>query len=138
MTFLGWLAGSTIARFISRVDHWVAFALLAFVGARMLRSGFNSQKEENCPDPSHGGSLMMICIATSIDAMAVGLSMAMLEVNLLLSCLIIGIVTLGLSLFGLLAGCRLGDKFGKRMELVGGLILIGIGMRILYSHLFIG
>lgn len=136
MTFLGWLAGSTVASLIASVDHWVALFLLGFVGIRMIRSGLDPNTECHKDDPSRGGTLLMICIATSIDAMAVGLSMAMLEVNILFSSLVIGVITLGLSLFGLLAGKRLGERFGKRMEVLGGFLLNGIGLRILFSHLF--
>lgn len=136
MTFLGWLAGSTVANYIAAFDHWIAFGLLSFVGVRMIRSGVQSEPELNKADPSRGGVLMMICIATSIDAMAVGLSLAMINTEIFGPSLTIGIVTLGLSLFGLLAGNRLGVKFGKRMEVLGGLILVGIGLRILMTHLF--
>lgn len=136
MTFLGWLAGSTIANFISTWDHWIALVLLSFVGTRMVMSGINPKSEVQKNDPSRGGTLMIICIATSIDAMAVGLSMAMLGSEILRPSLVIGIVTLGLSLFGLLAGAKLGERFGKRMEVLGGLILNGIGLRILLTHLF--
>jgi len=136
MTFLGWLAGSTVASLIASVDHWVALFLLGFVGIRMIRSGLDPNTESHKDDPSRGGTLLMVCIATSIDAMAVGLSMAMLEVNILFSSLLIGVITLGLSLFGLLAGKRLGECFGKRMEVLGGFLLNGIGLRILFSHLF--
>ncbi len=135
MTFLGWLAGSSIASLISQVDHWVALALLAFVGLRMVKSGLSCEEEECQPDPSRGGTLLMLCIATSIDAMAVGLGLAMLEVDILSASLIIGVVTLGLSLFGLLAGDQLGSRFGKHMEVLGGILLCGIGVRILISHL---
>jgi len=136
MTFLGWLAGSTIANFIQSVDHWIALGLLAFVGIRMIISGFNPESEVEKADPSHGGTLVMICIATSIDAMAVGLGMAMLDAKILVPSLVIGLITFGLSLFGLLAGYRLGEKFGKKMEIIGGIILVAIGLRILFTHLF--
>lgn len=136
MTLLGWLAGSTIAHLISRVDHWVALALLAFVGLRMVKSGLSSEEEARQPDPSRGSTLMMLCVATSIDAMAVGLGLSMLQVDILSASLLIGVVTLGLSLFGLLVGDRLGNRFGKYMEVAGGLLLCGIGIRIVISHLF--
>lgn len=136
MTFLGWLAGSTIATLISAFDHWIALGLLAFVGIRMIRSGLQDGEEIQKSDPSRGSTLIVICIATSIDAMAVGLSLAMLNVEILSPSLIVGVVTLILSLVGLLAGNQLGKKFGKRMEVLGGLILNGIGIRILLTHLF--
>lgn len=135
MTFLGWLAGSTIAAHIASFDHWIALVLLAFVGARMVYSGLHPEQENAHADPSRGGTLVMVSIATSIDAMAVGLGMAMLEVNILAASLIIAVVTLCLSLFGLLAGDRLGRRFGPRMEVLGGLILCLIGVRIVITHL---
>ncbi len=135
MPILGWLAGNTIAAFISSLDHWVAFGLLAFVGGRMIRSGLDHASESYPCDPSRGGTLVMLAVATSIDALAIGLSLAMLKVHILYPSVVIGVVTLGLSLVGLLIGHRLGVAFGKRMELLGGLILIGIGLRILVTHL---
>ena len=136
MTFLGWLAGSTVADMIAAFDHWIALGLLAVVGTRMIQSGLSGETEAARNDPSRGGTLMMVCIATSIDAMAVGLSMAMLKTSILPPTLVIGVVTLGLSLFGLKAGKSLGQHFGKKMEILGGLILNGIGIRILVTHLF--
>jgi putative Mn2+ efflux pump MntP len=135
MTFLGWLAGSSVAHLIASVDHWVVMVLLAFVGARMIRSGLDPEEKKLWRDPSRGGSLLVICIATSIDAMAVGLSLAMLKTEVINPCLVIGVITLCLSLVGLLAGNQLGERFGKRMEIIGGLILNGIGVRILLAHL---
>ncbi len=138
MTLLGWLAGSTIALFISGIDHWIALALLAYVGVNMIRSGLDKDGESYCSDPSRGRTLLMLCVATSLDAMAVGLSFALIHAQVLVPSLVIGVVTSGLSLFGLLAGCRLGEVFGKRMEILGGLLLIGIGLRIVFTHLFPG
>ncbi len=135
MPILGWLAGSTIASLISRFDHWVAMGLLTFVGARMIRSGLDSESETYRSDPSRGGTLVMLSVATSIDAFAIGLSLAMLQVNILYPSVVIGVVTAGLSLTGLLIGHKLGARFGKRMEILGGVILIGIGLRVLITHL---
>ncbi len=136
MTFLGWLAGSTVASLIAGIDHWVAMALLAWVGVRMILQGLSQEEQPGCPDPSRGGTLMMLCIATSLDAMAVGLGLAMINVDILSASLSIGFITLGLSLLGLLLGSRLGRRFGRRMEVVGGIILNLIGLRILLTHLF--
>jgi putative Mn2+ efflux pump MntP len=137
MTLLGWLLGSSVANLIANFDHWVAFALLAGVGGRMSKEGFARGGEESCParDPSRGRTLMVLCVATSIDAMAVGLSMAMIDANVVFASIVIAVITLGLSLVGLLAGGGLGERFGKRMEVLGGLLLVGIGVRILVSHL---
>lgn len=135
MTLLGWLAGSTIAQYIEAVDHWVALALLVYVGTNMVRSGWKGEKEHCAADPTRGRTLVMLCVACSIDALAVGLSLAMLEVNILSASLVIAIVALAFSLVGLLSGHRLGLTFGKSMEILGGVILNAIGLRILLSHL---
>jgi len=136
MTLLGWLAGTTIARLISAVDHWVALGLLAFVGVRMIRSGFDAENNPVKSDPSHGITLVILSLAVSIDAMAVGLGMAMLDTPIVAPSIIIAAVSLGFSLLGLRLGNRLGIKFGKRMEILGGALLIAIGLRILFTHLF--
>jgi putative Mn2+ efflux pump MntP len=138
MPALGWLVGSAVERLIAPFDHWIALGLLAFVGARMIRSGLSSDEESHPTDPSRGGTLVMLSIATSIDAFAVGLSLAVLGGPIVYPAVVIGVVTGGLSLAGLLAGNRLGKTFGKRMEIVGGVILIAIGIRIVVSHLFPG
>jgi putative Mn2+ efflux pump MntP len=135
MTFLGWLAGSTIANLIRSYDHWIALGLLAWVGIRMIKSGLEPDPDCRCEDITRGRTLVVLCVATSIDALAVGLSLAMLEVNILSASMIIGVVTLAISLIGGFAGHLLGSKFGQRMEMLGGIILIGIGLRIVYTHL---
>lgn len=137
MTLLGWLAGSTIAGLINNFDHWIALALLAYVGIGMIRSGLKKDEESYLADPSRGRTLMVLCVATSIDALAVGLSMAMIDTPVLIPSIVIAVVTSVLSVIGLFAGKRLGDLFGKRMEILGGLILLGIGVRIVVSHLLV-
>jgi putative Mn2+ efflux pump MntP len=135
MTLLGWLVGATIAGLISSIDHWVALVMLAYVGVNMIRSGLDKKGDCYQSNPSKGKTLMVLCVATSLDAMAVGLGMAMIQAPVLLPSLIIGVVTSSLSIFGLLAGTRLGETFGRRMEILGGLILIGIGLRIVFTHI---
>ncbi len=135
MTFVGWVAGSTISAWISNLDHWVAFILLTVVGVNMIRSGFNHEMDSYQKNPSKGGMMVILCVATSIDALAVGLSLGIVKTPIVLSALTIGIITFGLSLWGLKIGHSLGEKFGKRMELLGGFLLIGIGLRVLISHL---
>jgi putative Mn2+ efflux pump MntP len=136
MPILGWLIGSRIAALIAPVDHWIALGLLAFIGIRMIRSGLDPDGAGHLTDPSHGMTLIMLSVAVSIDAFAVGLSLAMLNVNIIYPAVIIGVVTSVLSLIGLLAGHRLGKQFGRSMEVLGGLILIGIGLRVVITHLF--
>jgi putative Mn2+ efflux pump MntP len=136
MTFLGWLGGVTIVSFISAVDHWIAFILLLFVGMRMIRSGLHPEEQTYSRDPSKGGLMVLLSLATSMDALAVGLSMAVLGSPVIIPALVIGLVTFAISLLGIFSGHRLGMEFGKRMEFVGGVILILIGTRILWTHLF--
>ncbi len=135
MPILGWLAGSSIARYIANFDHWIAFALLAYIGSHMVRSGVKPEAKAFPSDPSRGKLLITLAIATSIDALAVGLSMAMLNVNIILPSIVIGVVASVLSVAGLFIGNKLGEKFGKTMEIIGGLTLIGIGVRVLIEHL---
>lgn len=136
MPVLGWLVGSTIERWIAPIDHWIAFGLLAFVGVRMIRSGLDREGESHATDPSRGATLVMLSVATSIDAFAVGLSLAVLKVGIIHPAIMIGLVAGGMSLLGLALGNRLGKALGKRMEVIGGLILIAIGARVLIEHLF--
>jgi len=135
MTFLGWLAGTQIANWIAGFDHWIAFGLLAFVGIRMIKSGINSNEESHPVDPSRGMTLVMLSVATSLDALAVGLSLAFLDSNILIASLVIGVVSVILSLVGTVFGGTLGSHLGKRMEIIGGILLIGIGLRIVITHL---
>jgi len=136
MTALGWLAGDTIAKYVSVFDHWIAMALLGYVGIHLIRSGWSKDSKAFDQDPSTGKTLVILSFATSIDAFAVGLTIALLGVPILLSVVMIGLVALLLSAIGLFAGIRLGETFGKRMEILGGLILLGIGLRVVITHLF--
>ena len=135
MPVVGWLAGATIERYISAYDHWIAFGLLAFVGGRMVWSGFHPQAESQKSDPSRGITLVLLSIAVSIDALAVGLSLGVIGVTIWLPAVVIGIVTGLVSWLGLRLGNILGEKFGQRMEIVGGIILVLLGVRILLAHL---
>lgn len=136
MPILGWFAGMTVVKWINAFDHWVAFGLLAFVGGRMILAGFNHEQEANRNDPSRGWNLVILSVAVSIDALAIGLSLAMVHVDIWYPAVVIGIVTSLISLLGLNLGGRLSARFGKRMEVIGGLVLVLIGVRILISHLF--
>jgi len=135
MPILGWFAGTTIVGYIAAYDHWIAFGLLAFVGGRMIWAGFHPDKEGKKNDPSRGWSLVLLSIAVSIDALAVGLSLAIVGVTIWVPAVVIGIVTGLVSWLGLRLGNKLGERFGKRMETAGGIILILLGIRILLSHL---
>ncbi len=135
MPIIGWFAGTTIAPLIAAFDHWVAFALLAFVGIRMICSGLRPETETHESDPTRGFTLVLLSVATSIDAFAVGLSLAMLGVAIWYPVVVIGVVTAFLSLLGCRLGNRLGLRFGKVMEIIGGGVLILIGIRVVLSHL---
>jgi manganese efflux pump family protein len=135
MPVMGWYLGSTVAPLIAHVDHWIAFGLLAFVGGRMVRSGLSRDEGSVPADPSRGLTLVALSVATSIDALAIGLSLAMLGVKIWYPSVVIGLVTAGLSLLGLRVGTRFGTRFGMRMEIAGGVILVAIGGRLLISHL---
>lgn len=137
MPIIGWFAGKTIAPFIAAFDHWVAFALLVFVGGRMIRSGMSPEAEIHESDPTRGFTLVLLSVATSIDALAVGLSLAMLGVTIWHPVVVIGAVTAFLSLLGCRLGNRLGFRFGKIMEIIGGGVLILIGIRVVITHLLL-
>jgi putative Mn2+ efflux pump MntP len=136
MPLLGWLAGATIAPWVSEFDHWLAFLLLAFVAVRMIRSGRKGEAPNASCDPTRGSTLVMLSLATSIDALAVGFSLAMLSTPILVPSLVIGGVTFLLSFAAARLGGRLSLRFGSRMEILGGLVLWFIGFRILLAHLF--
>lgn len=136
MPVIGWLAGSGLRGYIAGVDHWLAFGLLSLIGVKMIiESG--KMKSEGKPACSPGLYLLfMLSIATSIDALAVGLSLSFLNVPIVTPSLAIGVVTFALSLAGFMVGGRLGHFFENKIEIAGGLTLIGIGVKILIEHLF--
>ncbi len=138
MTLLGWLGGSLIAKWIVQIDHWIIFGLLGWVGAHMIVSSFSKGEQIKRSDPSRGWSLILLSVATSLDALALGIGMAFLPIQIGWASLLIAGVSFLLSTVGGLTGCSLGMKFGRRMELLGGILLIGIGIRILTSHLLTG
>ncbi len=141
MPLIGYYLGIQFIGFISSWDHWLAFGLLALIGANMIRESF--QNEEDTQAHQHHKSdlnpkdMFIAAVATSIDALAVGVSFATMEnVNIWLNVAVIGVVTLLLSVVGVKAGNFVGKKMASKAELVGGLILIGIGIKILVEHLF--
>ena len=135
MPIVGWYAGSTIVSFISSFAHWIAFSLLAYVGIGMIREGLNKKEKTVRANPSKGFNLIFLSVATSVDALAVGLSLAMIRVDVWYPSVVIGVITALLSLVGIRLGNRLGKSFGKRMEVAGGILLILIGLRILIPAL---
>lgn len=136
MPVLGWFLGSTVLNLIQRWDHWIAFLLLAFVGGKMLREGLDPETEEvNASDLLGFASLIMFTIAVSIDALAVGLSFSLQELSIWVPSLYMGVGTLIFTFVGLNIGNRTGQRFGKRAQIAGGLVLILIGLRIVITHL---
>ena len=135
MPFLGWLGGSQVQKYIRSADHWVAFGLLFILGARMIIESFRTGKKEQSPRPMMFSTLIMIAIATSIDALVVGITLAFADYNIYLAIAIIGAVTFLVSMIGMLLGKNVNEKFGRKAEIAGGLILIGIGIKILIEHL---
>ena len=136
MPVLGWLAGQSLAEYINKWDHWVAFALLTAIGGKMLWEARFPKKPGNCSDPTRGLMLITLSVATSIDALAVGLSMAFLGISIWVPSVVIGAVAAAMTMIGMRFGSRFGRKSGHWAQLLGGVVLIGIGIRILISHLF--
>jgi len=136
MPIVGWLGGVTIAAYIDSYDHWIAFAVLLYVGGKMIHESFRGE-EDPAPgqDPTRGVTLIMLSVATSIDALAVGLSLAVMKTPILYPSAVIGIVAFVMTAVGMLFGERLGKMFGRRVEALGGLILVGIGLKILWDGL---
>lgn len=136
MPVAGWLLGSAFAEFIGGIDHWIAFLLLAGIGSRMIYEAAAGHEDEKRPALSLR-VLLLLAVATSIDALAVGIGLRLADpaTPILATGLLIGVVTFGLSLAGGLLGSQLGERFGRTMEAVGGVVLIGIGLRILVTHL---
>ena len=134
MPIVGWLAGRAMQHWISAFDHWVAFGLLAFIGGKMIWESFGGPHREDRGDPTRGWMLVTLATATSIDALAVGLSLAFLKVSIWMPSVVIGIVTAGMTAVGMSFGSRLGARFERWAERAGGLVLVAIGLRILLSH----
>ena len=133
MPLLGWILGVQFQGIISAVDHWVAFALLGAIGVNMVRE---SREEGECVDASFGPRAMLpMAVATSIDALAVGVTFAFLKVDILPAVVFIGVTTFILSAVGVGVGAAFGARLGSRAELAGGLILILMGSKILLEHL---
>jgi putative Mn2+ efflux pump MntP len=135
LPILGWWLGSIIEPIIAPYDHWVAFLLLLFVAFRMLKSENDKSMNEGLNDPTHGWMLVILSTATSIDALAVGLGLAMLNVSIWFPSLVIFTITMLASLAGVKIGSQLEGKFGRKLHYLGAAILILIGVRIVASHL---
>jgi len=136
MPMIGWVAGSALIGYVSAFDHWIAFGLLAFVGVHMIRGAIQDDaKKDFLKDPTIGWGLVLLSVATSIDALGIGLSLGMLGYKILLPALVIGVTAAAFTTAGMLLGRRIGTLWGKRVEVVGGVILIAIGINIVVTHL---
>ena len=134
MPLLGWLLGSRFSRYIERFAHWIAFILLALIGANMIREAV-SGKEEDVDSSLKFGEMFLMAVATSIDALAVGVSFAFLNVSIVPAVTCIGVITFVISAIGVKIGSIFGARYKARAEIAGGVILIIIGLRILLQHL---
>jgi putative Mn2+ efflux pump MntP len=134
MPLLGYLAGSRFSGYIEKIDHWIAFVLLVLIGANMIREALSEEEEEENESLAFL-EMLMLAIATSIDALAVGVTFAFLRVQILTAVLLIGVTTFVISVAGVKIGNVFGLRYKKKAEIVGGVILIGIGTRILLQHL---
>jgi len=137
MPLVGYFLGSQFQQFIESVDHWIAFGLLALIGANMIREAVWGDKDDDIPENGSLGfkTMFLLAVATSIDALAVGVSFACIQVKLWSSVLVIGITTFLFSVLGVKIGNVFGSKFEKSAEITGGIILILIGLKILLEHL---
>ncbi len=135
MPLLGYAAGAAAVSLVEAVDHWIAFGLLAVVGANMIREALTHDEGRERPDPSRGWVLVSLSVATSIDAFAVGLTLPVMGLNLWSSVITIGLVAAVMTLVGLRLGRFAGGRMGQTAELLGGAVLLAIGIRIVCTHL---
>jgi putative Mn2+ efflux pump MntP len=133
MPIIGWLAGLTVRQYIAAIDHWLAFGLLAYIGGKMIYEARDGGRFSRA-DPTRGVSLIVLSVATSIDALATGLSLAFLGEAIIYPALVIGSVAAILTLIGLGLGQRIGQRWQVRAATVGGLVLIAIGIKIVLEH----
>ncbi len=139
MPVIGWYIGSSVQSTVAGYAHWVAFVLLMIVGGRMIYEACDCDEDKpQRRDPTRGLTLIILAVATSIDALAVGLSFALLDISIWYPSLIIGIVAAVFTVAGMLLGRRIGSIWGKRSEIAGGILLCLLGAKILLEHLFGG
>lgn len=136
MPLVGYLLGISFKNAITSIDHWIAFILLSIIGINMIREALSKEEEECPPDDMSVRTMTMLAVATSIDALAVGVTFAFLNVQIIPAISFIGIITFSLSALGVKIGHIFGVKFKSKAEFAGGLILIGMGVKILIEHLF--
>ncbi len=137
MPLIGWFLGTQFSKYVTPVDHWIAFALLAYIGGKMIWEAAHDGLDGSCPanERIDYRELLMLSVATSIDALAVGITFAFLKIDILPAVLEIGVITFGLSFTGVVIGHRFGTKLKSKAEVAGGVVLILIGLKILLEHL---
>ncbi len=135
MPILGFVLGAQFADRIAKIDHWITFVLLGLIGINMIRESGGEESENERSDSTDIRTMLLLAVATSIDALAVGVTFAFLKVNILMSAAFIGITTFGLSVIGVVLGVFFGSKLRQKAQIVGGVILVLMGFRILISHL---
>lgn len=136
MPMIGWIVGLTFRDFMTSFDHWIAFVLLGLIGGKMIYESFQENEAEKF-NPLDNSTLLALAIATSIDALAAGLGLSMLKSSIILACTLIGVITFVLSFIAVFLGHRFGGLFNQKIEIIGGLILILIGSKILCEHLLL-
>ena len=135
MAVFGWVGGTAVSKVLAAVDHWIAFGVLFVLGLRMISESMNPEEKGRAYDPTRGWSLVGLSVATSIDALAVGVSFGLIGISIWTPALVIGLVAFLLSLVGCGIGKQVGSYLGRWAERIGGLVLIGIGAQILFQHL---
>ena len=136
MPLIGYFLGTAFESLISEIDHWIAFSLLVFIGANMIGEAFASDNKTSNENVDFK-TMFILALATSIDALTIGVTFAFLDVNILLAATIIGVVTFSLSLMGVKIGNRFGSKYEAKAEILGGIILVFMGIKILVEHMFL-
>ena len=134
MPVVGYLAGLKVKQYVSNYDHWIAFGILAAVGLKMIYESFKIKEEKKTPNPANLAVVLALAVATSIDALAVGITISLITHAIALAVIIIGVVTFGLSFAGVYIGKKFGHFFEGGIEIIGGLVLIALGLKIVIQH----
>ena len=134
MPVVGYLAGLTVRQYVLNYDHWIAFGILAAVGLKMIYESFKIKEERKTPNPANLAVVLVLAVATSIDALAVGITLSLVTHAIMLAVIIIGAITFGLSFAGVYIGKKFGHFFEGGIEVIGGLVLIGLGIKIVIQH----
>jgi len=135
MTFSGYFAGTYFAKYILHLDHWIVFALLGFIGGNMIKDSFSKKEEKPVENPYHPVKMLFLAVATSIDAFAAGITFSFFDIPVFATIMIIGLTTFFISIAGVKAGNLFGLLFKSKAELLGGVVLVIIGLKVLIEHL---